>query len=207
MRRRMDYRWIVTVIAFMCLFSYSAQAAEGPADQLKSTIDKVLDVLKDPNLQGDAKREERLQKLKAIIEPQFDFTEMAKQSLGAEWRKRTPAEQAEFVKLFTDLVEKTYANNIESYHGQKVIMGDATQDKSGYAEVNTRIVDSAGQENMVNYRLMSESGSWKVYDVVVEHVSIVNNYRAQFNRVIANSSYDELIRRLRRRDFGATKKS
>ena len=127
-----------------------------------------------------------------MIYQRFDFTEMARRSLGPEWRRRTAEEQKEFVALFTKLLERVHLNTIESYNGEKVQYLNERAENSG-AQVDTKITDNKGQEFSVNYRLHDVNGDWKIYDVVVEDVSLVNNYRAQFSRVLAKSSYAELV--------------
>jgi len=127
-----------------------------------------------------------------VIYQRFDFTEMARRSLGPEWRRRTAEEQKEFVALFTKLLERAYLNTIESYNGEKVQYLNERAENSG-AQVDTKITDNKGREFSVNYRLHDVNGDWKIYDVVVEDVSLVNNYRAQFSRVLAKSSYAELV--------------
>jgi phospholipid transport system substrate-binding protein len=174
-------------------------AASAPGDQIQAAISKVLVVLKDPNLKGESKKKERLDRLKAIIEPQFDFTEMAKRSLGAQWQRRSPEEQREFVDLFTDLIESSYIDNVDSYDGEKVVITNEKQDKD-YAEVDTKIVTKKGEEFSLNYKLTTSNGSWKVYDVVIEDISLVNNYRSQFNRIISQSSYEDLTRKLKEKE-------
>ena len=117
---------------------------------------------------------------------------MARRSLGPEWRRRTAEEQKEFVALFTKLLERVHLNTIESYNGEKVQYLNERAENSG-AQVDTKISDNKGREFSVNYRLHDVNGDWKIYDVVVEDVSLVNNYRAQFSRVLAKSSYAELV--------------
>jgi phospholipid transport system substrate-binding protein len=171
-------------------------AAGAPGDQIHQTIDKLIATLKDPRLKQASKKTERREELKKLICQRFDFTEMAKRSLGPEWRRHTVEEHKEFVNLFTDLLERAYLEQIESYSGQKVQYLNERDDPS-YAEVDTKIVDNKGQEFSVKYRLHNVNGDWKVYDVVIEDVSLINNYRAQFSRVLASSSYQELVRRLK----------
>jgi phospholipid transport system substrate-binding protein len=127
-----------------------------------------------------------------VIYQRFDFTEMARRSLGPEWRRRTAEEHKEFVALFTKLLEPAHLNTIESYNGEKVQYLNERAENSG-AQVDTKITDNKGREFSVNYRLHDVNGDWKIYDVVVEDVSLVNNYRAQFSRVLAKSSYAELV--------------
>jgi len=121
---------------------------------------------------------------------------MAKRALGANWRRRTPKEQDEFVRLFSDLLERAYADTIESYTDEKIVYVGERLD-GGYADVNSKVLTSKGAELSLNYKAHFVGGEWRVYDVVVENISMVNNYRSQFNRVISNASYEELVRRLR----------
>jgi phospholipid transport system substrate-binding protein len=173
-----------------------------PGDQVRQTADKVLAILKDPQLKGESKKNERRDKLKEVIYQRFDFTEMARRSLGSEWRRRSPEEQREFVKLFTGLLERAYLDNIESYNGEKFRYLKEQEDNN-HAEVDTKIIDNKGQEFSVNYRLHKVNGDWKVYDVVIEDISLVNNYRSQFNRVLATSSYEELVNRMKGKTLSA----
>jgi len=177
-------------------------AAGVPGDQVRQTTDKVLAILKDPQLKGESKKNERRDKLKELIYQRFDFTEMARRSLGSEWRRRSPEEQKEFVKLFTGLLERTYLDNIESYNGEKFRYLKEQEDNN-HAQVDTKIIDNKGQEFSINYRLHKVNGDWKVYDVVIEDISLVNNYRSQFNRVLATSSYEELVNRMKGKTLSA----
>jgi phospholipid transport system substrate-binding protein len=182
-------------------------AGTAPTEQIKATVDSALVVLRDPNFKPPAKTNERRQLLKQVLFARFDFSEMARRALGANWRRRTPEEQQEFVRLFSELLERAYAETIESYTDEKIIyVGEKLE--GNYAEVTSKIVTGNGQEFSIGYKTQSVGGEWKVYDVVVENISMVNNFRSQFNRVINNSSYEELLRRLRDKqaNFGAPKK-
>jgi phospholipid transport system substrate-binding protein len=176
--------------------------AAASGDRVRETVDKLLTILNDPQLKAESKRNERRAKLKEVISQRFDFPEMAKRSLGSEWRRRSPAEQKEFVKLFTELLEQAYLDKIESYNGEKVQYLREQEDNNS-AEVATKIVDNKGREFSVNYRLHNINGDWKVYDVVIEDISLVNNYRAQFNRVLAKGTFEELLTRMREKKFSA----
>jgi phospholipid transport system substrate-binding protein len=177
-------------------------AAGVPGDQVRQSVDKLLAILKDPQLKGESKKNERRDKLKEVIYQRFDFTEMARRSLGSEWRRRSPEEQREFVKLFTGLLERAYLDNIESYNGEKFRYLKEQEDNN-QAQVDTKIVGNKGQEFSVNYRLHNRNGDWKVYDVVIEDISLVNNYRSQFNRMLATSSYEELVNRMKGKTLSA----
>ena len=190
------------VVAILYLLVAVSTRAGGPTDELRGAIEKVQTILNDPQLKAAGKKGGRLDKLRQVIQPKFDFTEMAKRSLGTNWQRRNPEEQRDFVKVFTDLLENAYVDSIDSYDGEKVVFTNEKQDKE-YGEVNTKIVTKKGEEFSVNYKLHQASGNWKVYDVVIENISIVNNYRAQFNRVIVKSSYEELVRTMKEKRFDA----
>ena len=186
----------------------SAAAHAGLAtDQIKATVDKALVVLRDPKLKPAAKTKERREQLKQILFVRFDFTEMAKRSLGANWRRRTAQEQEEFVRLFTDVLERAYSDIIESYSDEKIVYINERIDAE-FAEINSKILTGKGQDYTINYKAHLVGNEWKVYDVVAENISLVNNYRSQFTRVISKDSYEELVRRLKdKSDFtGAPKK-
>jgi len=189
---------ILIVLAFVLIpFPLSAGA---PTDQIRTTVDKALNVLRSPGLKSEAKKKERRDQLRQVIASRFDFTEMAKRSLGSQWRRLTPKQREEFVPLFTDLLERAYIDRIESYGDEKLIYSRENLD-GNYAEVESRIVTHRGEEFSLNYRAHLVNGEWKVYDVVVENISLVNNYRSQFNRIITNSSYEELIRRMKEKQI------
>jgi phospholipid transport system substrate-binding protein len=188
----------------LALLSVEARAGL-PTDQIKSTVDKALTVLRDPTLKPPAKVKDRRDQLRQILFARFDFTEMARRALGANWRRRTPQEQEEFVHLFTDVLERAYADIIESYTDEKILYINERIDGS-FADVNSKIVTSKGAEYSINYKAHLVSNEWKVYDVVAENVSLVNNYRSQFNRVISHSSYEDLVNRLKSKsEFSSAK--
>ena len=190
--------WISLALGIVVLLSAAPGVAGEANDQLKQSVDKVLAILNDPTLKGTGNSQERRQKVKEIIYSRFDFDEMAKRSLGPQWQKRSPDEQKQFVELFTSLLEHTYLDNIESYNGEKIRFLNERQDKD-FAEVNTKIINSKGQEFSLDYRLQNANGDWKVIDVVIENISVVNNYRAQFNRLLAKSSFAELLETMKQK--------
>ena len=195
----MSRHYVVIGAALAMLFFLGAprQAAAGlPTDQVRATVDNITAILKNPALKSDAKRKDRREQLRRAIFARFDFNEMAARSLGSYWRKLTPQQQDEFTRLFTDLLEAAYLEQIESYTNEKFVYVKETIDQD-YAEVQSRIQTAKGEEYALNYRLRLVGKEWKIYDVVIENISLVNNYRSQFNRVIANQSYDELLRKLK----------
>ena len=185
-----------TALTLLVLMHSSLAVAASPGEEVRASIDKVLATLKDPRLQKNP--EKRRESIKEIIRERFDFGETARRSLGPEWQRRTPEERKEFVKLFIDFLEGAYISTIEDVESVR----DLREKEDGsYAEVKTKMVDKKGSEFSVDYRLHNVNGDWKVYDVVVENVSLVNNYRNQFNRVLTRYSYTELIRRMKAKQF------
>jgi len=174
-------------------------SASPAGEQVKATIDQVIEVLRDPKLQGPGKKAERREKLRQIVLPRFDFAEMAKRALGNNWN-RYPDKQQEFVTAFKQLLEETYADQIELAGGDKVVYLNERTEKD-YAEVDTKVISPKGEETPMTYKLHPVGSDWKVFDIVVENISIVNNYRSQFNRVLSNASLDELIKRIKEKRF------
>jgi len=173
-----------------------AAAPGSPTEQVKETVDKVIETLKNKELKKPSKAEERRAILRRTVGDRFDFEEMSKRTLSIHWQRRTPEERKEFVSLFSDLLERTYVNKIESYTDEKVVYGDESIE-GDYAVVKTKIITSANVEVPIDYKLFKKSPKWVAYDVVIEGVSLVNNYRTQFNKIIRSQSYEELVKRLR----------
>jgi phospholipid transport system substrate-binding protein len=187
----------IFVLIFLYVFPPPSNAG-APTDQVEATVEKVLAILKRSQPESEAKRQDRRIQLRATIYHRFDFTEMAKRSLGFYWRRLTAAEREEFISLFTDILEHTYVSRIEAYNDEKfVYLGEKLD--GDYAEVQTRIITQNGEEFSFNYKTHLSNGEWRVYDVVAENISLVNNYRSQFNRIINKSSYKELNRMMRKK--------
>ena len=204
MKTRNSLTIVASVLLFLAIALVAMPAtADVPTDQIRATVDKAIIVLKDPRFKPPAKNKERRDQLRQVLFARFDFTEMAKRALGANWRRRTPKEQEEFVRLFTELLERAYADTIESYTDEKIVYTSERLD-GNYADVNSRVVTRKGEEFSLNYKTHLIGGEWRVYDVIVENISMVNNFRSQFNRVIANASYEELIRRLKEKQSDVT---
>jgi phospholipid transport system substrate-binding protein len=192
LRKNIIVAWVST---WALLLSPVVLRAGVPTEQVRQTADRVLSVLQDSRLKSADRQKERREQLRQIIGSRFDFGEMAKRSLGSNWQKANNEDQRQFVELFTELLEKSYADQIESYNGEKIVYGreNVSQDQ---ADVDTKIVTKKGEEIAVTYKLRSAAGDWKVYDVVIENVSLVNNFRSQFNRILANASFGELLKKL-----------
>jgi phospholipid transport system substrate-binding protein len=184
---------LATILAFGTAGTLLGASPAG--EQVKETTDRVMKVLNDPKLQGNNQKKERREALRQIILPKFDFAEMAKRALGSNWT-REPDKQKEFVSAFTQLLEDSYADQVEAANGNKIIFVNERTDKD-YAEVDTKVVSPKGEETPMTYKLHPVGSDWKVYDVVIANISLVNNYRSQFSRVLANGSMDELIKRMK----------
>jgi phospholipid transport system substrate-binding protein len=186
----------IGIFVFTLCFGFSRFAHAGEAlEVVRAAVDKAVQILKDPKLQSQDKKKERVERLREALNPIFDYEEMAKRALGTHWRRRTPAEQEEFVKLFRNFLERIYSDKVDLYGGEKVRFGREVIDKD-FAQVESTIIKPKGEELAVIYKLRQLNGQWKVYDAVVENISIVNNYRSQFDRIISSSSYEELVKRL-----------
>lgn len=175
----------------------SPALAGAPTDQIKQQVDKTLQVLEDPALKNNlAERHARVRKL---MEEIFDYQDTARRALGPHWNARTPQEREEFSRLFADILDRAYVSKIDLYQGEKVAYtGEAINGDE--ATVKTKIITPKGTEVPVDYRSHLKDGRWKVYDVLIEGVSLVSNYRTQFNKVVTTESYDALVQRLRAKD-------
>jgi phospholipid transport system substrate-binding protein len=175
----------------------AAPAAAGvPTDQLKGAVERVLKTLDDPTLRGEARLGERRVAVRKIANEIFDFGEIAKRSMARHWQPLSEAQRTEFVGLFADLLERSYISKIETYGGEK-IQYTAERADGDFATVSTRIVTKNGTEVPVDYRMIKRTDRWLVYDVSIEGVSLVSNYRTQFNKIIQTTSYNELVSKLR----------
>lgn len=189
---------LATWIAFPIILSLTApnpSRAGDPTERIRFVVEQGIEILNETKLQSKNGKQVYLDRLRDVVFPLFNFPEMARRSLGYHWRRLSPVERQEFVTLFTNLLERSYAGKIDLYDGEIVIFtGEAVEDN--YARVDTKIISKRGEEYSIDYKLLRTNGDWRIYDVVVEHISLVNNYRSQFNRVISNSSYENLIKKI-----------
>ncbi|HKY08079.1 MAG TPA: ABC transporter substrate-binding protein [Candidatus Binatia bacterium] len=171
--------------------------ATSPSEQIERTVRQVMDVV------GDAanSQEQRRELLRETLMPRFDWLEMSKQALGKHWSRASGREQ-EFVSVFADFLGNAYIGQIVSYRNEKVRFVHESVDNEE-AQVKTRIVSEKGEPTTVNYRLRRVDGEWKIYDVIVEDISIVVNYRSQFSRILAKGSFDDLVRQLKQKELRA----
>lgn len=183
------------LLSSLLLMPITVQAGE-PVTLIKQTINEVIDILKDEELKKPDKGADRRAELRRVIGERFDFEEMAKRSLALHWKKRTPEERQEFIPLFSDLLERSYVNKIESYTDEQILYTNETIDDD-YAFVKTTIITKRNVEIPIEYRLLKNNNRWGVYDVIIEGVSLINNYRNQFNKIIRKDSYQELVQRMK----------
>jgi phospholipid transport system substrate-binding protein len=181
---------------FVLLLALALPVRAGvPTDKIKQTTEKIIAVLKDPNLQGSAKMQERNKKIREVVDERFDWEEMAKRTLGKYWNERTPEEKKTFVPLFITLLERSYLDKVQGYSGEKVAYTGESLDGK-YCEVAVKITTDKGQDIAVTYKMKSKADDWFIYDIVAEGVSLVNNYRVQFNSILTQSSYATLIKKM-----------
>jgi len=174
----------------------SAAEAGIPTDQLRGATDRVLKVLQDPALKEPAQADARRQQIRSIADEIFDWRETGKRALARHWQDRSPKEQEEFSALFADLIERSYIGKIEQYSGERIVYAGETAD-GDQVTVRTKLVTKANTEIPIDYRMQKEGDRWRAYDVVIEGVSLVSNYRSQFNRIILQSGYPTLLTKLK----------
>ncbi len=190
------------LVLFLTLYG-RVQATDSPLEMIRTTTEQALAVLRDPSYQDAHHRQERTEKLKEIILPQFDPWEIARRSLGIYWNERTQEEKKTFARLFIRLLEKTYGSLLDRYKGdlrEVHFLFDGERIESNFAEVDTRILTPTQDKPFaVTYRLHRVNGKWLVYDIVIENVSMVSSYRNQFSRIMNKSSFEGLVRALERK--------
>jgi len=192
----------IAALLLVPLFGPDRVWAGAPTDQLRAQIDRAVKVLDDPELRKEGRQRERRVAVREIANEIFDFSETAKRSLARHWTPRTQAERDEFVGLFTDLLERSYISKIELYGGEKVQYVGESIEGDG-AVVRTTLITKQGTEIPVDYRMQQRGDRWLVYDVSVEGVSLINNYRTQFDKIIQTSSYAELVRKMKAAEISA----
>ena len=193
---------LIPLIAVLVLGLGSDAWAGQPTEQLRTYTDQVLKVLQNPALSLPERREA----VKHLAEQVFDVTETAKRALGPHWLQRTPAEREEFVKLFANLLEQTYIARIDEFGGEKLTYVSEQID-GDRAIVKARITTKKGTAVPVESRLLQRDNRWLIYDILVENLSLISNYRSQFDRVIRTTSYDELVKRVKNRGDFLTEKA
>ena len=185
------------IMVLFLMFAVSAPAlARGPTDAIKETTDKIISILTDPTLKGPDKAKERKRRIREAVDERFDWEEISRRALAQHWKERTEQEKKEFIPLFGKLVERTYMDKVEDYSGEKVLyVGERIKEE--YGLVKAKVVTNDKREIDVDYRLKYKGSDWYVYDVTIVGVSLVKSYRVQFNEIIMQSSYADLLKRLK----------
>jgi phospholipid transport system substrate-binding protein len=201
--RRVVRGWTIFLLSTVWLSTIGLATAGEPTDLIRQTTDQVLKILEDPKFQAPDRQDERRAVLHKIADQAFDWPYMARLALAVHWRERTPQEQQEFVRLFKDLVEGTYISRLETAVQEKgEIQYVGEQADGSRAVVKTNAVTKRNQQVPIEYRLHKADGRWLIYDVLIEGISLVNNYRSQFNRIITSSSYSQLVQKMKARQVG-----
>jgi phospholipid transport system substrate-binding protein len=183
----------IVLVLTASLFIASVASAT-PTDEVKKAVDEVVHIVADKEMKKNEVK--RRQALKKAISTIFDYSEMAKRSLGKHWNTRSTAEKKQFSELFATLLENSYASKIESYNNEKIVYLKEYMDDDEHAVVKSKVVTAARDEFTLDYHLFKREGKWMVYDVVIEGVSLVSNYRSQFNKIITANGYDKLVKKL-----------
>jgi phospholipid transport system substrate-binding protein len=186
-------------LAAWLLLTVAPVSMASPTDVVRAAVEQVVQAIEDVDLTRPAAAERRRAEIRRIAMGLFDFEEMARRSLARHWSERTGAEREEFVRLFTELLERSYVGRLENFSGERILYVGESVDGE-YATVRSRILTGRRAEIPIDYRMHLVGARWVVYDVLIEGVSFVGTYRAQFNRVIQTSSYGELVQKLRGRE-------
>jgi len=184
-----------TLMLLLATSAPGAASTEGPVQELRNRVDRAVQVLSDPAMKGPSKVAERRTRVRKIADEIFDYNEMSKRSLGVHWQQMAQGDRERFMRSFSDLLDRAYFEKIDSYNGEKVRYLDPKMD-GAQATVPTRVTTDKGSEIPVEYRMQRDNGRWVVYDVVIEGVSLVSNYRAQFDRIVRTGGVEELLKRL-----------
>jgi phospholipid transport system substrate-binding protein len=172
-----------------------------PMNTVKANVDKVLEVLRDPKLKAESAKETKKEKLRSIYDGMFDQVELSRRTLAQNWNNLNPAQRKEFVQLFRQVLEKAYIDKILAYVNEKVLFGKEVQLSETKVEVQTTI-NTSSKNIPVYYRVILKDGEWKVYDVVIENVSLISNYRTQFNDILAKNTPEQMLEILRKKVKG-----
>jgi len=198
---KMRFKNLIAVIllATMVFVPYSLSWAMNPGELIVKMFDQSLKILKDPSLQGTDKTAERKQKLWELLAPVFNFDEISRRALGQHWKNHTDQEREEFTQIFTNVLKSTYLDRTDSYAGEKVILIKEMV-KNNRSKVQTSFITKDGEKVAVDFSMKKASSRWRIYDVTVEGVSTVANYRSQFNSILSKSSFAELIKKLKEKE-------
>jgi phospholipid transport system substrate-binding protein len=186
---------LIIALAALKLSPVSALAAS-PLETIQTQVNRALEVLRDPALKADSAKGVKEKKIWVIVDGVFNYNELSKRTLAQHWKRFSPGQQGEFIRLFGKLLGSVYMERIIAYKDEKVVFGKVRQLSDKIVEVQSEVVRSS-QSIPIHYRMILENGEWKVYDVVIEGVSLVQNYRSQFREILTNKSPEDLLKILR----------
>ena len=196
MKKRLFVFCLLFIAALMVL-PLQADAATGK-ESVEKQVNKILEKLKDPAFKEQS-RDAKIAEVRKIINEIFDYSELSKRTLGRNWKKFSDAQKTEFISLFSALLENVYADRILAYTHEVIEFGKETELKKGRVEVESNIITSDNKKVPLNYRMILKDNQWRVYDVVIEGVSMVKNYRSQFQDILSKKSPEELLETLRKK--------
>ena len=197
MKKKLKKKLVILAFVMYLVFPVAASAG-APLETVSGNIDKVLDILRNPTLKSESAQKIKKHKIRAIADTMFDFTELSKRTLAVNWSKFTPEQQKEFSSLFKELLADTYADKIMAYTNERIVFTTEVPLTERTVEVQSTVIKQT-QEVPIYYRVINENGSWLVYDVVIEGVSLVNNYRSQFRDILSNKPPTYLLETLRKK--------
>ena len=191
---RLLFVWTLACLVFCAETALAAT----PRETLEVSLNQILDIIKSPAYANPAERDGLRKKIGQYVRASFDFQEFSARTVGAGWRNFSPQQKSAFADAFADLLINTYVNKIDGYNGEQIaFVGERLSPKGDRTEIQTVISQKNGKKIPVNYRMLPKGGTWKVYDVLIENISLVKNYRTQFQDLLRTTDPDQLIVRLR----------
>lgn len=193
----MSKRILGACVMLLFIFPFSAYG-DSALNTVQKRVTRVIEILKDQSLKPESAKELKRAKIRAVTDEMFDFDELSRRTLAKNWEKLNPAQQKEFIKLYREILENAYMDKILSYSNQKILFLRENAPEKGKAEVTTKIVTQTA-EIPIDYQLIQREGEWRVYDIIIEGVSLVKNYRSQFREILASKSPEEMLQILRKK--------
>lgn len=192
-------RYLTFIFSFALIFSSVKASSENARSLVEQDTNKIISIVSDKALQGDTNKEKRRDLISQILEKRFDFVEMSKRAVGRDWKNASDPQKKEFTDLFKKLLEKTYIEKMERYSGEKIRMGKEEKIDDSKVSVETFITMKSGDVLLV-YKLVSKGSDWLVYDVIIEGVGLIQNYRTQFKKILEDKNFDALIQNLKEKN-------
>lgn len=189
---------IVLMAMFCCVLVPMHAVAGVPTDNVRDRVNEALEILRDPSLKGDSKKKEKEARIRSVSERMFEFEELSKRTLGAHWKKLSPDQRQEFMSLYKSILEDAYMEKIVAYTDEEVLFEREVPLSEKTAEVRTTVKTKTA-DVPINYRVIQRDGQWKVYDVVIEGISLINNYRSQFREILSSKTPEDLLDVMRKK--------